>query len=187
LLHMEGMVHRVEPVTDVQPLLLSHVHRFFAARVCSDVHEVPDSALDGRIAGIDPFPILFVIARHVSSSVVICRGVVLTCFCLVAKLVFPVDEFSPPLSFIGGGHLRLNPSLAHGAASLLPIVVRPYRLTRRKGQRADSRRSLRTLLSSRSRWPHANCLLRRGWLRPPPPIRRSSRPWTGRRPDPAVQ
>src|SRR5699024_407097 len=145
------MVHRVEPVTDVQPLLLSHVHRFFAARVCSDVHEVPDSALDGRIAGIDPFPILFGVGGHVSSSLVICRGVAPTGFCLVEKLVFPVGEFSPLLSLIGGRHRRLNPSLAHGAASLLPIVVRPYRLTRRKGQRADSRRALRTLLSSRSR------------------------------------
>src|SRR5699024_10903349 len=148
---MEGMVHRVEPVTDVQPLLLSHVHRFVTGRVCSDVHEVPNAALDGRIAGIDPFPIFSCIGRHVSSSLAISRRVTPTRFHLIEKLVFPVGEFSPLLSFIGGGHRRLNPSLAHGAASLLPIVLRPYWLTQRKGQRADSRRALRTILSSRSR------------------------------------
>src|SRR5699024_10655702 len=184
---MEGMVHRVEPVTDVHSLLLSHVHRFVTGRVCSDVHEVPNAALDGRIAGIDPFPILFGVGGHVSSSLAISRGVTPTGFHLIEKLVFPVGEFSPLLSVIGGGHRRLNPSLAHGAASLLPIVVRPYRLPRRKGQRADSRRALRTLLSSRSRSPRASCPLRRGWLRPPLPTRRSSRPWTRRRPGPAVQ
>src|SRR5699024_3961946 len=148
---MEGMFHRVEPVTDVHSLLLSHVHRFVTGRVCSDVHEVPNSALDGRIAGIDPLPIFSCVGRHVSCSLVISRGVTPTGFHLIEKLVLPVGEFSPLLSLIGGGHRRLNPSLAHGVASLLPIVVRPYWLTLRKGQRADSRRSLRTLLSSRSR------------------------------------